>query len=214
METIPFFECVSDDPSAFTEKIDTLLTWSITPLQFGDHRPYAAATLIRLWRDKCEERAMRREFTSPREFLQDQLFDWLDESEVGGEDSNLRSVAGLFGKFVRDGLFDYAKYVQRLVARGEPGLSYTEVRFLLLDFKVFIFNTMHCDRRALGHAIANFYGVSPCIILRLRSSVRGKSCCMVRVRERPLRISMNERYVKRSELFFLRYSAVRIFLIL
>lgn len=127
MESVQFFDSVADDPSIFTEKINTLLSWAVTPLQFGDHRPYAAATLIGLWRNKCEERAMRREFTSPNEFLHDQLFDWLDESEIAGEECNLRNVAELFGKLVKDSLFDYAKYLQRLVARGEPGLSYIEV---------------------------------------------------------------------------------------
>jgi mediator of RNA polymerase II transcription subunit 12 len=71
---------------------------------------------------------MRRDFTSPDDFLQDLLFDWLDESELAGEEANLANVVSLFGKLVRDGLFQYAKYVQRLVARGEPGLSYTQVR--------------------------------------------------------------------------------------
>lgn len=127
MESVIFFDSVADDPSIFTEKLNTLLSWAVTPLQFGDHRPYAATTLIRMWRDKCEERAMRREFASPNEFLQDQLFDWLDESDIAGEDGNLTSVAVLFGKLVKDHLFDYPKYVQRLIARGEPGLSCTEV---------------------------------------------------------------------------------------
>jgi len=127
MDTVPFFDNRSDDPSVFTEKIDTLLTWSLTPLQFGDHRPCAAVTLLRLWRNRCEDRAVRRDRTSPDDFLQDQLFDWLDESLVAGEEANLRGVAALFGKLVKDGLFDYAKYVQRLVARGGPGLSYTQV---------------------------------------------------------------------------------------
>jgi mediator of RNA polymerase II transcription subunit 12, fungi type len=126
MDKIPFFDGGSD-PSVFAEKINTLLTWSITTLQFGDHRPYAAATLLRIWRNRCGERAMRRDFTSPDDFLQDQLFDWLDGSELAGEEVNLSRVVGLFGKFVRDGLFQYAKYVQRLVARGEPGLSCTQV---------------------------------------------------------------------------------------
>lgn len=127
MDSVSFFTGVSDDSSAFSEKLDTLLTWSITPLQFGDHRPYAAATLLRIWRNKSEERAVRRDITSPDEILQDQLFDWLDESIAAGEEENLGNIARLFGKLVKDELFEYARYVQRLVARGEPGLSYTEV---------------------------------------------------------------------------------------
>lgn len=132
MDAISFFDGVSDDLSLFAEKINTLLTWAISPLQFGDHRPYAAATLLRLWRHRCGERAMRRDFTSPDDFLQDRLFDWLDENELAGEEANLSSVAGLFGKLVRDSLFEYAKYVQRLVARGERGLSYTQVHRSIL----------------------------------------------------------------------------------
>src|ERR1700691_5830327 len=137
METIPFFDGVSDDPSLFAKKINTLLTWSLTPLQYGDHRVYAAVTLLRLWRNKCEDRAMRRDFTSPDDFLQDQLFDWLDESDVAGDDANLSSVVRLFGKLGKDGLFEYAKYVQRLIARGGPGLSDTQVRPMIPQ-KVFV----------------------------------------------------------------------------
>jgi mediator of RNA polymerase II transcription subunit 12, fungi type len=75
---------------------------------------------------------MRRDFTSPDDFLQDRLFDWLDENELAGEEANLSSVVGLFGKLVRDSLFEYAKYIQRLVARGELGLSYTQVHRSIL----------------------------------------------------------------------------------
>ncbi len=104
-----------------------LLTWSVTPLQYGDHRPFAAVTLIRLWRDRARERATRRDIETPSDFLQDQLFDWLDTSEVAGETGNLRDVALLYGKLVKQQLFSYTKYIQRLIARGEPGLSFTEV---------------------------------------------------------------------------------------
>lgn len=128
MTAVSFFDGVSDCSLAFTEKLGTLLTWSITPLQFGDHRIYAAATLLRLWRDRFGERAIRRDTSSPDDFIQDQLFDWLDGNDVAGDDVNLSNVACLFGKLVKDGLFQYAPYVQRLVARGEPGLSFTEVR--------------------------------------------------------------------------------------
>ena len=132
MDTIPFFDDVSEDSSIFAQKINTLLTWSLTPLQFGDHRPYAAVTLLRILRDRCKDRAIRRDISSPDDFMQDHLFEWLDESEVAGDEANLSSVARLFGKLVKDGLFEYAKYVQRLVARGEPGLSNTQVRLLVL----------------------------------------------------------------------------------
>ena len=104
-----------------------LLTWSVTSLQYGDHRPFAAVTLIRLWRDRAHDRASRRGVATPSEFLQDQLFDWLDVSEVAGEAANIRDVALLYGKLVKHEVFSYASYIQRLIARGEIGLSYTEV---------------------------------------------------------------------------------------
>lgn len=103
----------------------------MTPLQYGDHRPYAAVTLLRRWLDRAGERATRRDFTSPREILQDLLFDWLNGSEVAGEETNLMAVAVLFGELVKCELFEYAIYVQRLIARCEPGLSYAAVWALL-----------------------------------------------------------------------------------
>ena len=85
-------------------------------------------TLIRNWRDKACERATRRGQSSPENFLQDQLFSWLDNSEVAGEYGNIRSVALLYGKLVKYDLFSYPNYIQRLVARGETGLACGEVR--------------------------------------------------------------------------------------
>lgn len=99
----------------------------MTPLQYGDHRPYAAVTLISFWRERAENRALRRGRESPGEFLQDQLFEWLDSSDVAADAPNLPSVALLFGQFVKHDLFSYAQYVQRLIARGEQGLDVTQV---------------------------------------------------------------------------------------
>ncbi|KAI6044642.1 hypothetical protein EDC04DRAFT_2641397 [Pisolithus marmoratus] len=123
MSTIEFFSCdATDHPSTstFYSKLDTLLTWSVTPLQFGPHRTYAAVSLLSQYR----QRTARREVSLSA--LQDYLFDWLDTSEVAAESGNLRSVSALFGKLVKDGLFDYASYLQRLVARGEESLSYAQ----------------------------------------------------------------------------------------
>src|SRR5271168_765747 len=98
MAAIGYFSDDMNDCGVFKEKIDLLLTWSVTPWQYGDHRPFAAATLIRTWRDKACDRASRRNVATPSEFLQDQLFDWLDTSEVAGEARNIRDVALLYGK--------------------------------------------------------------------------------------------------------------------
>ncbi|KAH0832416.1 hypothetical protein J3R83DRAFT_13456 [Lanmaoa asiatica] len=113
MSTIGFFPSCSGDSSssAFIEKLDTLLTWAVISLQFGPHRPFAAVTLLGQY---CE-RTAHRELS--RATLHDYLFDWLDTSDVAADSANLRSVSALFGKLVKDGLFDYAAYIQRLVAR-------------------------------------------------------------------------------------------------
>lgn len=125
MSTIDFFPCnTADNPStsSFCDKLDTLLTWCVTPLQFGPHRTYAAVTLLSQYR----QRSARREMSLAS--LQDYLFDWLDISDVASESRNIGAVSALFGKLVKDGLFDYAAYLQRLVARGEESLSYAQVR--------------------------------------------------------------------------------------
>ncbi|KAJ7072521.1 hypothetical protein C8F01DRAFT_1104256 [Mycena amicta] len=124
MSSVLFFSTDHlDDAMVFKDKLQMLLTWSVTPLQFGDHRPAAAVTLIQHWRDKVGERATRRDFSSPDEFLQEQLFEWLDTSEIAGEPHNLRAVSVLFGKLVKGELFSYAGYIQHLIARGESGMS-------------------------------------------------------------------------------------------
>ncbi|KAF9484513.1 hypothetical protein BDN70DRAFT_872547 [Pholiota conissans] len=125
MNAVPYFTHGLSD-AKFKEKLDMLLTWSVTPLQYGDHRTFAAVTLIRIWRDKACDRASRRGMATPSEFLQDQLFDWLDTSEVAGEAINIRDVALLYGKLIKHEIFSYASYIQRLIARGEMGLSYAD----------------------------------------------------------------------------------------
>jgi len=130
LDTLPFFSHSPDDLSYFAAKLTLLLTWSVTPLQYGDHRPFAATTLIRNWRDQAGDRATRRDFTPPDAFLQDQLFDWLDSSEIASEPDSIQAVALLFGNLLKCELFSYASYIQRLVARGEQGLSFTKVRCL------------------------------------------------------------------------------------
>jgi mediator of RNA polymerase II transcription subunit 12 len=139
LNTLPFFLQSTDASSYLAEKLRILLTWSVTPLQYGDHRPFAAATLIRNWRDRAGDRATRRDFTPPDASLQDQLFDWLDSSDIASETGNIRAVAVLFGNLLKCELFSYASYIQRLVARGEQGLSFVEVRVYSSDCYVLCF---------------------------------------------------------------------------
>ena len=126
MSSVSFFDDSSEMSESFSSKLDFLLTWSVTPLQYGDHPPYGAACLLKLWRNKAEERAIRRDAPSPDEHIQSLLFHWLNSSEVAGDSSNLPAVALLFGQLVTHGLFSYSDYMQHLIARGEEGLSYTE----------------------------------------------------------------------------------------
>ncbi|KAI0356240.1 hypothetical protein OH77DRAFT_1401364 [Trametes cingulata] len=126
LTSVSLFDDNSDISPSFSRKLDFLLTWSVTPLQYGDHRPYAAACLLQIWRNKAEERAIRRDAPSPDEQIQDLLFDWLDSSDVAGDPGNLPAVALLFGQLVKHELFSYEQYMQRLIARGETGLSYSQ----------------------------------------------------------------------------------------
>lgn len=136
MNSVAYFrEDVND--SSFKEKLDLLLTWSVTPVQYGDHRPFAAVTLICIWRNKAYARASKRNITKPNDSLQDQLFDWLDTSEIAGETNSIRDVALLYGKLVKHDIFSYSSYIQRLIARGEPGVCYAEVFLFFVSSNIF-----------------------------------------------------------------------------
>jgi mediator of RNA polymerase II transcription subunit 12 len=128
---VAYFDSGSGDSPEFANKLEMLLTWSVTPLQYGDHRPFACVTLLHHWREKAIQRASRRGSTPRHEFIQDGIFYWLDTSEVAGEPDNIRSVTFLLDNLIQRGLFSYGNYLQRLIARGESGLSYTEV-FLII----------------------------------------------------------------------------------
>ncbi|KAI0293333.1 hypothetical protein B0F90DRAFT_1763644 [Multifurca ochricompacta] len=123
LETFNFFDAGIESEQLFAAKLDRLLTWSVTSLQFGDHRPYVAATILRRARAQWGARAARRNSAAPDGKLQDLLFEWLDKEDTCNE---VASVALLFGELVRSELFSYASYVQRLIARCEPGLLYSE----------------------------------------------------------------------------------------
>ena len=120
------------DDELLAHKVFLLLSWSVCWLQYGDHRPYAAASLLRRWRDRTEERASRRDTDSPNEFIQDLLFRWLDTNENARDPKNLNMVALLFGELIESGLFSFDQYIQRIIARGEPGLKFGEVCILTL----------------------------------------------------------------------------------
>jgi mediator of RNA polymerase II transcription subunit 12, fungi type len=122
-----YFPSGSDVSTAFKEKLKLLLDWSVTPLQYGDHRIYVAVTILRLWRDRARFRAYRKECLQPDDAIQDTLFDWLNDSTIAHEPGNLEVVACLFGHMVSYELFSYSRYIQRLIARGERGLELDQV---------------------------------------------------------------------------------------
>ncbi|KAH8119597.1 hypothetical protein DFH11DRAFT_1501865 [Phellopilus nigrolimitatus] len=127
LESVPFFETRNDcEETSFTNKLSLLLSWSVCRLQYGDHRPHAAVTLLRRWRDKTEERASRRDIASPTSVIQDELFNWLDTSEKAANERELSAVSLLFGEMIQKDLFSYDRYIQRMIARGETGLSFHE----------------------------------------------------------------------------------------
>ena len=131
LSSVAFFDAGGDcQPEIFSRKLYLLLAWSVCCLQYGDHRPYAAATLLRHWRDRAEERACRRDIESPDDLIQDGLFDWLDTDDELCDDRNLNMATLLFGELIQKGLFSYDRYIQRLIARGEAGLSFNEVDFI------------------------------------------------------------------------------------
>lgn len=110
----------SPPPSSFETKLNILLTWSVAKSQYGDHRPYAAATLVSLWRDEAKLRAIRRKAPKPDATLQEQLFNWLSSSDIAKDHrSNATGLALLFGELMRRNLFSYGWFIRRLMARGE-----------------------------------------------------------------------------------------------
>ena len=133
LKEISFFDSHQEvDSPHFSRKLSLLLSWSVCYLQYGDHRPYAAASLLGIWRDRTEERASRRDFTSPNELIQDEIFEWLDTNEKARDLRNLTMISILFGELIQKGLFSYDKYIQRLIARGETGLSFSEASHFFL----------------------------------------------------------------------------------
>ena len=124
LEYFYFFDGGIESVQLFAAKLDRLFTWSVMPLQFGDHGPYVAATILLHARAQWGARAARRNSTAPDGKLQDLLFEWLNRDETSNE---VASVALLFGELVRNELFSYASYVQRLIARCEPVLLCSEV---------------------------------------------------------------------------------------
>ncbi|GJJ06592.1 hypothetical protein Clacol_000785 [Clathrus columnatus] len=160
LSSITILDTTFDDMDSISTKLNMLLTWSITSHQYGDHRPYAVASLLLMWMHRMEDRAIRRGSPSPDEILQDQLFEWIDNSEVAANANNVSAMAVTFGELVSRGIFSYSKYLHRLVARGETGLLINQEpssrhRPLLKTTPLFDSNTALANQRKV-----TLYGIS------------------------------------------------------
>ncbi|KDQ49550.1 hypothetical protein JAAARDRAFT_42784 [Jaapia argillacea MUCL 33604] len=138
LETLNYFPTDhSAHPSpSFTHKLRLLLSWCITPLQYGDHRPYVVSTLLTRWLKRASRRTTHSDSidtdtnstntsgagSAPARILQDELFDWLDTCEC----TCVEGVARLFGELGKNGLWSFDEYLGRLISRGEIGLSNLE----------------------------------------------------------------------------------------
>lgn len=171
IDAFPYIDASARSPG-FSRKVERLLTWAVTPLQFGDHRPYTAATLLQRWR----ERLVPRSRSSDQEILQDLLFEFLDANESDAQ--SLPAIALLYGELVKGGLFSYELYIQRLIARGEPGLSFSDVR-LLSSSSPHLSAQYSCRVRVLD--IANTFGGSHSTSQQALSSISENPCCMASV---------------------------------
>lgn len=146
LSSITILDTSFDDMDSFSTKLNMLLTWSITSHQYGDHRPYAVASLLSIWMHRIEDRAIRRGLPSPEEIIQNKLFEWLDTSDVVTNSNNLSAITITFGQLIYMGTFSYSKYLHRLIARGERGLLVNQVWQLVvivLFLCSFVIRTLH-----------------------------------------------------------------------
>lgn len=120
------------------QKLSVLLTWAVTPSQYGAHRPFLACSLL----------ARRSDGTK----WQEGIWRWLDDSDevravgawgseneggipssAGIEDGakntwhSRDAVALLVGELIEKGLLSYGWYMQKLIARGITDLSIPRV---------------------------------------------------------------------------------------
>ncbi|KAL1916568.1 uncharacterized protein VTP21DRAFT_5759 [Calcarisporiella thermophila] len=101
--------------SSFESRVHLLCEWATTPLRHGDHRCYAVATVLELWRQDVSRGKLARD---RQMLLQDALLRFLDV-RTSQSDEEYELVSRLYGEFIRLGLFSFQKYMQRLIARGD-----------------------------------------------------------------------------------------------
>lgn len=182
----------------FWDRVHVLLDWSVTPLQYGDHRIYAVASILRDCKEKLDEQLALRDPSCPRGdvLFQMRLFEWLDTSKIVGELENRRTVAPLLGQLIRLGLFSYTVYVQRLIARGDVGLGPQPVG--LLDRVSDVFLTR--GHRVILDTITSSRGHISIVPL-FPLPKKGAHCCLALAPARRGKIEMRGKFGRRSAPF-------------
>ena len=103
-------------PDLFKRKLRLLLTWGVTA-ECGEHKYFAVASILYHWRERAKQRKV---VPHPKDFIHDELFEWLDTSDIArNRTSHLDSTALLYGELIRRRLFSYTKFIEKFIARGE-----------------------------------------------------------------------------------------------
>ena len=105
------------DLSRLEEKVFILLDWAIGLFQLGNHRPYAAYTLLHRWSEQYDEHRPK-----PFDFYPI-LYKWLDTFPAAKKEDNALAIGITFGELIRQGLFSYSRYLQSLIANGHTARS-------------------------------------------------------------------------------------------
>ncbi|TFL04760.1 hypothetical protein BDV98DRAFT_330597 [Pterulicium gracile] len=118
LSLLPYWTTGVSDPATVKSHIHMLLTWSVSPLQHGDHRPIAAARLLSILKT-VSQLEHEKDRISRGAFIHDSIFEWLDTADVVGDPGNIALLSVLLEGVIDSSLFSYTEYIQRLVARGE-----------------------------------------------------------------------------------------------
>lgn len=179
----------------FWDRAYVLLDWSVTPLQYGDHRIYAVANVLRQYKEKLDEQLTLRDPSGPRgdALFQIRLFEWLDTSRVVGELENQRTVAPLLGQLFKLELFSYTQYVQRLIARGDVGLGPQGVSLLDRISDAFL---TRVSRETLD-TITSYCGCTS-ITLPFPWIKKGEHFCLALVPVKRRKIQTRDKFEKKS----------------
>ena len=182
----------------FWDRVYVLLDWSVTPLQYGDHRIYAVASILRNCKEKLDEQLVLRDPSCSRGdvLFQMRLFEWLDTSKIVGEPENRRTVAPLLGQLIKLELFSYTQYVQRLIARGDVGLGLQAVGLLGWVSDAFL----NLRRRVILDTTTSLCGRTSMTFL-FPCPKKGARCYLALVPARRRRIETKGRFGKKSVLY-------------